>query len=65
MNRGASSVVGWDALIGSVKNDSMILAFLENHLINNMEIQDAVESSMENSGMDSENGPNFSFYGTS
>jgi len=64
INRGASSVVGWDALIGSTKNDSMVLSFLENHLINNMEIQDAVESSMENSAMDSKNGPNFSLHGT-
>jgi len=46
INRGASSVIGWDNLVGSIKNDNTILAFLENHLINDMEIQDAVEAAM-------------------
>ena len=48
INRGASSVIGWDNLVGSVTNDVTILAFLENYLINNMEIEDAVESIMKN-----------------
>ena len=48
INRGASSVIGWDNLVGSVTNDVTILAFLENYLINDMEIEDAVESIMKN-----------------
>ena len=49
INRGASSVVGWDNLVGSVNNDNTMLAFLENYLIDEMEIQDAVEDAMTKS----------------
>jgi len=63
INRGASSVVGWDNLVGSANNDSMILAFLENHLINNMEIQDAVEIVKENTPKNTRHGANFSYQG--
>jgi len=49
IRRGASSIVGWDNLVGSVNNDHTILAFLENYLINDMEIQDAVEAAMAKS----------------
>jgi len=55
INRGASSIVGWDNLVGSVNNDLVILAFLKNHLINNMEIQDAVESAMEEYSLEPKN----------
>ncbi len=65
INRGASAVVGWDDLVGSTDNDSMVLAFLENHLINNMEIEDAVEFVKENSSKNSKYGPIFSFQGNS
>jgi hypothetical protein len=43
IKRGASSVVGWDNLVGSVNNDQTMLALLENNLINHMELKDAVE----------------------
>ena len=49
IKRGASSVVGWDNLVGSANNDNTMLALLENHLINDMEIEDAVDSAMEKS----------------
>lgn len=49
INRGASSVIGWDDLVGSVNNDQTMLAFLESYLIDEMEIQDAVEDAMTKS----------------
>ncbi len=50
IDRGASSVIGWDNLVGNSNNDQSMLAFLENHLINDMEIKDAVDAAMSKYG---------------
>jgi len=49
INRGASSVIGWDNLVENFNNDSTNLLFLENLLIKNMKVEDAVQTAMENS----------------
>ena len=45
--RGASKVVGWDDTIDSFSNDRQMLKVLELTLINNLDIEDAVDLSME------------------
>ena len=50
IDRGASSVIGWDNLVGSSNNDQSMLAFLENHLIDDMEIKDAIDAAMSKYG---------------
>jgi len=65
VNRGASSVVGWDRLIGSIKNDDVVLAFLENVLVNDMNADDAVQSVNEKYHLDSASTPTFVYYGKS
>lgn len=62
INRGASSVIGWDNLVGSINNDQTILAFLENYLINDMEIKDAFETAMKASTTGGKYNANFSYY---
>ncbi len=62
INRGASSVIGWDNLVGSINNDNTILEFLENHLINEMEIEDAVEAAMNKVPKVSQYNATFSYY---
>jgi len=62
INRGASSVIGWDSLVGSVSNDNTMLKFLENYLINEMEIKDAVELAMSEVPKGSNYNANFSYY---
>ena len=62
INRGASSVVGWDRLVGASRNDSVMLAFLENVLIDNMEVEDAVKSVVKKYNLDSDERPTFSYY---
>jgi len=62
INRGASSVIGWDSLVGSVSNDNTMLKFLENHLINKMEIKDAVDLAMNEVPKGSNYNANFSYY---
>lgn len=47
VKRGASSVVGWDDQIGAFDNDIAMLKLLEGLLVEKMEIQDAVDSSMK------------------
>jgi len=49
VNRGASSIIGWDNTVSSVKNDVMMLEFLQANLVNNMETNEAVNFVMENS----------------
>ena len=65
VNRGASSVVGWDRLIGSTKNDQVVLAFLESVLINDMQADDAVKFVNEKFDLDPESNPSFAYYGKS
>jgi len=62
INRGASSVIGWDSLVGSVSNDNTMLKFLENYLINEMEIKDAVDLAMNEVPKGSNYNANFSYY---
>ena len=62
INRGATSVIGWDNLVGSINNDNTILEFLENHLINEMEIEDAVEAAMNKVPKVSQYNATFSYY---
>ena len=62
INRGASSVIGWDSLVGSVSNDNTMLKFLENHLINEIEIKDAVDLAMNEVPKGSNYNANFSYY---
>jgi len=44
--RGASSVIGWDRTINSIENDKVMLAFLEEILVNKIGNYDAVHSVM-------------------
>lgn len=62
INRGATSVIGWDNLVGSINNDHTILAFLENYLNNDMEIKDAVETAMIKSTTGGKYDSNFTYY---
>ncbi len=48
--RGASAVVGWDRTIGSFENDRVMLALLEETLINKIGIYDAIISVDEEFG---------------
>jgi len=45
--RGASTVIGWDRSIGSMENDIVILALLEEILINKTGLHDAIISVTE------------------
>jgi len=49
IDRGASSVIGWDTTIDSFRNDSVTLAFLKNLLINNMEMEEATQAALQQS----------------
>ena len=62
IERGASSVIGWDNLVGNSNNDRTMLEFLENHLIDDMEIKDAVETAMSKIGKSTKYQATFSFY---
>jgi len=62
INRGASSIIGWDSLVGSDRNDIVMLDFLENVLINDMEIKDAVQSVFKKHSLELESRPHFSYY---
>ncbi len=48
--RGASAVVGWDGTINSMENDRVMLALLEEVLINKTGFYDAIPSVMEEFG---------------
>ena len=52
IDRGASAVVGWDRTIGAMENDRVMLALLEEILINKINIQDSIVSVMEEFGPD-------------
>ena len=47
VQRGAAEVIGWDDTVGSGTNDTVMLNLLRENLINNLEMQDAVESVMQ------------------
>jgi len=44
---GASEVIGWNGLVSSKDNDKVIMKLLENTLVNDVEIQQAVKSVMQ------------------
>ena len=48
INRGASTVVGWDNTVGNVDNDITLLHFLENTLVRNLEIAKVLEDLPQN-----------------
>jgi hypothetical protein len=48
--RGASSVIGWDRSINSMENDKVMLALLEEALINKTGMYDAIGSVMDRYG---------------
>jgi len=50
--RGASVVIGWDRTIGSMENDLVMLALLEEVLINKIGIHDGIVSVMQEFGQD-------------
>jgi len=62
IDRGASIVVGWDRLVESGRNDKVMLSFLENVLIDDMEIPKAVELVIDEYNLDLESVPTFSYY---
>ncbi len=62
INRGASSVIGWDNLIGSFNNDSTTLLFLENLLIKNMETEEAVQAAMDQNAYSNKYSAILSYY---
>ena len=43
VKRGASSVIGWNQLVGSNFNDRVISSLLEEILVNGLKIDEAVE----------------------
>jgi len=47
IDRGASTVIGWDTAIDSFRNDSVTLSFLENLLIDNMEMEEATQTALQ------------------
>jgi len=52
ISRGASAVVGWDRTISSLENDLVMLALLEEVLINKTGFYDAIPSVMQEFGSD-------------
>jgi len=45
--RGASSVIGWNDLVETKNNDKAILTVLEESLVNDLEINEAIDSAMD------------------
>jgi len=44
LQRGASEIIGWDGLVSSKDNDKVIMKLLEDTLVNDVEIQHALQS---------------------
>jgi len=47
LQRGASEIIGWDGLVTAKDNDKVIMKLLEDILVNDAEIQDALQSVMQ------------------
>jgi len=47
IERGASSVIGWNGLVGSYDNDQVIMSLVEEILFENSNVDDAVDTVME------------------
>jgi len=50
ISRGASSVIGWDATISAYDNDRVLLALLEDILVNKILVRDSISSVMQEFG---------------
>ena len=62
IDRGASTIVGWDRLVDASRNDIVMLSFLESVLVDDIEIQQAIELVVEEYNLDLESLPTFSYY---
>ena len=62
ISKGASAVIGWDDLVGSSQNDQVMLGLLEDVLINDIDIKNAVESAEKNYSKFTEYNPNLLYY---
>jgi len=47
VKRGASSVIGWNELVGSASNDKVITSLLEEMLVNGLKIDEAIDLVMD------------------
>jgi len=47
IKRGASSVVGWDDIVGDIENDVIMLALLKKNLVENKDIDESIDLLME------------------
>ncbi len=56
VKRGASSVIGWNELINSSKNDRVMTSLLEEILVNGLEIDQAIDLVMEDYKKDKKSG---------
>jgi len=52
IKRGASAVIGWDDAVSSTDNDRILLQLLEKLFVNNMELDESVESLMQDLPME-------------
>ena len=62
INRGATTVVGWDDTISNFDNDEIMLRVLKETFVNDLEIKDAVDLVMENYIQDKEYPATFKYY---
>ena len=46
VKRGASTVIGWNELVGSDDNDKVIISLLEEILVNGLKIDESIKSVM-------------------
>ncbi len=47
LQRGASEIIGWNGLVTSKDNDDVIMKLLEDTLVNDIDIEQAVQSVMQ------------------
>jgi len=62
IKRGASTVVGWDNLVGSLDNDRALLAILKDTVTNKVDIEDAVNSHMEKLNKNGQSNVNLEYF---
>jgi len=59
--RGASSVVGWNDLVGFRDNDKATMSLLEEMLVNGLKLDDAVDSVMKDFSKDKKKYPKLKY----
>jgi len=64
VNRGASSVIGWNKLVGSAYNDRAIVSLLEEILVNGLKIDESIDLVMEDFKTDEKSNPMLKHYST-